>query len=122
MNEAVQHVEELVKKKASTLSEEEKRELKEFSKVFNPRLEQMEKNVNTAKIVVGRNKDPSFNEFAKATAGLKRLLRVCRQNLQIVRLFYVVNSRMRKKYYSIIKRQLRRESKEETRTVRITFS
>lgn len=84
MSEAVAHVEELVKKKASSLSNEEKKELQEFSELYNPRLEQMEKNVSTAKEVVGKTDSPTFNDFAKAIAGLKRLIRVCRERMETV--------------------------------------
>ena len=84
MNEAVEHVEKIVKKKASSLSADERRELQEFSQTYNPLLEQMEKNVNTAKDIVGETKDTTFNDFAKAIAGLKRLIRVSRERLETV--------------------------------------
>ena len=80
----LQHVEDIVKKKAREISTDEKKTLSEFKTTYTPRLQQMKANVEKAKEIVGRGDDPSFDDFSTAIAGMKRLIRLTRKSLDTV--------------------------------------
>lgn len=77
-------IESIVKKKAADLTEEDKQKLNDFQEKYGPVKNQLSANVQKAREATGIRDDPSFNDFAKATAGVKKLLRITKKSIQEV--------------------------------------
>lgn len=74
-------IESIVNKKASELTEDDKMALKAFQSQYTPIKQQLSETVYKAREYTGKRDDPSFSDFAKATAGMKRLLRLTKKNV-----------------------------------------
>lgn len=84
-----QSIESIVNKKSSDLTSQDKEMLNDFKMQYGPIHKQLSDTVSKARAYTGKRDDPSFDDFAKATAGLKRLLRLTKKSIFEVFLYFL---------------------------------